>query len=195
MNNNAKKWVEALQSGEYKQCSHVLDDGDGGHCCLGVACRVYEEELGLEPMTILNLDGIYNEDLSAYEGVQEWLGLRDPQGGFSKYKSLASINDDSSDFDKVISIILKEPDGLFVKGGEMKILLLVASMVLSGCFESSPIDKSRMDFVCSDKGGVYEYGTLTHSHVQCRDGSWQGFNKVVIPPEFYPDKEEAVDEL
>lgn len=31
-----KKWLEALRSGEYMQANRVLNDGDGGFCCLGV---------------------------------------------------------------------------------------------------------------------------------------------------------------
>ena len=77
----------------------------------------------------------------------------------------------------------------------MKILLLMVVMLLSSCMESNSLDKSRMDFVCSDKGGVYKYSSVIHSLVQCRDCSWHNFNKVVLPPEFYPDKEEVADEL
>lgn len=34
-----KKWVEALRSGEYKQCRAYLFDGEG-YCCLGVYSKV-----------------------------------------------------------------------------------------------------------------------------------------------------------
>ena len=30
------KWLEALRSGEYMQVTSVLNDGNGGFCCLGV---------------------------------------------------------------------------------------------------------------------------------------------------------------
>ena len=33
------KWVAALRSGEYQQCSRTLHDGKG-YCCLGVLCKV-----------------------------------------------------------------------------------------------------------------------------------------------------------
>lgn len=33
------KWVEALRSGEYKQCKGTLFDGVA-YCCLGVLCKV-----------------------------------------------------------------------------------------------------------------------------------------------------------
>jgi hypothetical protein len=33
-------WLPALESGEYKQASNKLYDGEGGYCCLGVLCTV-----------------------------------------------------------------------------------------------------------------------------------------------------------
>lgn len=65
MNENAKKWVEALRSGDYKQATGVLtrvnDKGEPeSHCCLGVACQVaIENGVPLE-LTI-------REDTSSYE--------------------------------------------------------------------------------------------------------------------------------
>ena len=43
---DAKKWVEALRSGEYKQTRMVLCEGDEmegttAYCCLGVACDLF----------------------------------------------------------------------------------------------------------------------------------------------------------
>lgn len=35
-----KKWVKALRSGKYKQGYGLLET-DAGHCCLGVACRIF----------------------------------------------------------------------------------------------------------------------------------------------------------
>lgn len=43
LNENAKKWVQALRSGEYKQGKDALRDNDK-FCCLGVACEVYKKE-------------------------------------------------------------------------------------------------------------------------------------------------------
>jgi hypothetical protein len=34
-----KKWIAALDSGEYKQCQLQLSDGIG-YCCMGVGCKV-----------------------------------------------------------------------------------------------------------------------------------------------------------
>ena len=46
MNDNAKKLIKALRSGEYKQCRAVLRDSRR-FCCLGVACDIYSKETGL----------------------------------------------------------------------------------------------------------------------------------------------------
>jgi len=36
---NKAKWIDALRSGKYEQCTNVLH-ADGGYCCLGVAVEV-----------------------------------------------------------------------------------------------------------------------------------------------------------
>lgn len=42
---NIKLWLAALRSGEYKQATGVLNNGNG-FCCLGVACDVYAKQTG-----------------------------------------------------------------------------------------------------------------------------------------------------
>jgi len=43
------KWVAALRSGEYRQTDRgVLNDGEGGWCCLGVLCDLYAKDVGDE---------------------------------------------------------------------------------------------------------------------------------------------------
>ena len=45
MNNEVKtKWLAALRSGEYPQCKGALHDANGGFCCLGVLCDLYDQE-------------------------------------------------------------------------------------------------------------------------------------------------------
>lgn len=48
--NIAKKWVEALESGNYRQVDGVLkkrvNDKQCGYCCLGVLCDLYIKETG-----------------------------------------------------------------------------------------------------------------------------------------------------
>jgi hypothetical protein len=43
MENIKKRWVEALRSGNYKQTTGCLRNGDG-FCCLGVLCDIVDPE-------------------------------------------------------------------------------------------------------------------------------------------------------
>lgn len=122
MNENAKKWVEALRSGEYKQARGALTrkrNGDVSHCCLGVACDLYakENELDIEEAkrtsegVVISYGGT-----TGYlpERVREWLGLRDFCGAFDAINSLASRNDSGATFNEIANIIESEPEGLFI---------------------------------------------------------------------------------
>lgn len=133
MNDNAKKWVEALRSNKFEQGtgSLVQEGGDVKHCCLGVLCEVYIEENGSG-----TLERKYDEYyFSVAEGwgydsvlppeVKEWSGLRTESGAFDRLKaaeiagelnhdSLIELNDDAEwTFDQIADFIESEPAGLF----------------------------------------------------------------------------------
>ena len=115
MNDNAKRWVEALRSGEYAQTTGVLhrieEEGTGepvGFCCLGVACdlavkagvievgEVEESYAGRSIEAYLDADGMtYSEFLP--KEVRDWLGLCDESGTYEyaegKQRSLTLLND------------------------------------------------------------------------------------------------------
>ena len=118
---NRKKWIEALRSGEYGQTKEVLCDGEGNYCCLGVLCQVYENEEGKAlPSTY---EGTYDagiEHLGGFPEVKKWVGLRDDTGRF-EYKNgvpaerLSMLNDECDwDFNQLADLIESEPEGLFV---------------------------------------------------------------------------------
>lgn len=50
-----EKWIAALRSGEYRQARGVLNDGQGGYCCLGVLCEVAKQE-GVKLITLERVD-------------------------------------------------------------------------------------------------------------------------------------------
>lgn len=110
MNSNAKAWVKALRSGEYKQGKGVLRNKEDEFCCLGVACDLYCKAV----------EDIYDPDTESYGGkdcrlpdkVMEWLGLG---GGFGDYfgSSLSTKNDNGTSFSDIAGIIESEPEGLF----------------------------------------------------------------------------------
>lgn len=121
MNENAKKLVAALRSGEYRQGQSVLHNNlDDSFCCLGVACDIYMKENGGR--------WLYNEDY--YNGleylnqwkhlpnlVQKWLGFATPTGDYYQdddyLSSLVELNDSGKSFDEIADVIESEPLGLF----------------------------------------------------------------------------------
>jgi hypothetical protein len=123
------KWLEALESGEYKQgIGHLHQEGK--YCCLGVGasvCGVPDEAMGKKG----ELDG----DLAE---VVEMLGLRGPCGNFDDpYKlksgevdeeledalefiySLVDPNDELDwDFKQIAQFIRENPELVFVDAAE-----------------------------------------------------------------------------
>ncbi len=120
MNKNAKKWIKALRSGEFKQTKGTLND-ENGYCCLGVACSVYEKETG---KTLPRDDkGYYNGGAlpflrGKFDIVKEWLGLKDDVGWLENdvRRSLVDINDlENTNFNSIADIIEKNQEKLFIK--------------------------------------------------------------------------------
>jgi hypothetical protein len=64
-----KKWIEALDSGEYKQTKGTLQDKKG-YCCLGVGCKV----LVPEDKLVLDKDGFIEGGIPDWQTHSpEWL--------------------------------------------------------------------------------------------------------------------------
>src|SRR4051812_2834892 len=90
---NARKWVEALRSGRFKQTRGVLTN-DEGYCCLGVACQLFIEEGGdlkaiKRPTAWSHAITYVEPETDDFEfvsmlpsSVQSWLGLRGSMGEF-----------------------------------------------------------------------------------------------------------------
>jgi hypothetical protein len=116
MNDNMRKVLVALRSGEYTQTKGTLQD-EHGHCCLGVMCDVYQKDTGSSiewrPNGYIN-----GGNLSHHLSVQEWVGLSSPCGLFTgKHKdavSLAGLNDNGSTFTEIADFIESEPKGLLL---------------------------------------------------------------------------------
>jgi hypothetical protein len=121
--------ADALCSGEYKQGSGRLTtvhhDGTTSHCCLGVACEVYEK-LGLG--TFVKEDSHVDDvSMRAYSGekffaplcIRNWLGIT-MEGRFSEgvtmngedaepwaadaHDSVASLNDTGCPFNIIADV-------------------------------------------------------------------------------------------
>jgi hypothetical protein len=122
MNNNTKKWVEALRSGKYKQGKAYLRKGDK-YCCLGVACELAIES-GVKVLVdkIDNNTHYYNNKTKKLpREVTDWLGLKTDIGEFDRTEqyvynnSLTNLNDNGKTFNDIADIIESEPEGLFDK--------------------------------------------------------------------------------
>ncbi len=84
----AKKWIEALRSGKYKQTKGTLKD-ETGFCCLGVLCDLHvKNEWGG-----LFEDRSFGRSTSLPPEIIEWAGMRTPIGDFSGTRDLTQCND------------------------------------------------------------------------------------------------------
>jgi len=116
MNDNAKKWVAALRSGEFKQGSRFLCR-DNRYCCLGVACVIAQRSgVSVSRKDTPSGYSVFGDGHTAGlpEEVKSWLGLKDSSGKYG-HRALVWDNDDGHTFPKLADIIESEPEGLFVK--------------------------------------------------------------------------------
>ena len=110
MNKKIKqKWLEALRSGQYKQCKETLTNGEG-FCCLGVLCNIH----ALEHNKVWE-----NEFAPRYfncfaylpKQVMKWSEVKSIDGefidGYHNCCSLAILNDEGKSFKEIVDIIEK----------------------------------------------------------------------------------------
>lgn len=106
-----KLWVEALQSGEYKQTTSTLRrtgprGGNESFCCLGVACEVYRKAEGVGRWdtndgygsgTFFPTENPTDRGAGTLpEVVKNWLGLATPWASqINDIRSLTDLNDTS----------------------------------------------------------------------------------------------------
>jgi len=123
----AKKWIEALRSGKYKQGKQILRSIDDKYCCLGVLCDVYitttrktEWKLGLVEQ-ISSPDKYYIHDQGNYlpREVVTWANLNSIEGSYKELNpdletgemivkictNLTNDNDTGKTFQEIADII------------------------------------------------------------------------------------------
>jgi len=115
MNDNMRKWMEALRSGEYQQCQRRLAIVNVGYCCLGVACEVaikagvsievreandssylhlktYDEEVGCLPTTVRRWLGLAEQELYVPPELQHKIKSPQIPGASTSFITLNDVN-------------------------------------------------------------------------------------------------------
>lgn len=112
-----KKWVKALRSGKYKQGTETLkqynSNGEAKHCCLGVLCELYNNDMKKSKKKTLNITIV---DCCLPEKVKEWSGIKSSYGKFYGEEDLpaplADLNDNGKKFKTIADIIEKHYENL-----------------------------------------------------------------------------------
>ena len=114
-----KKWVKALRSGKFKQGKKQLKQtnpqGKVNHCCLGVLCELYNDEITKNKKKPLD----FSDELVLPRQVMNWSGLCTEEGEFeislttkSSPVSLSEMNDDGKRFTTIANFIEKNWESL-----------------------------------------------------------------------------------
>lgn len=118
------KWVRALLSGKYKQGKGYLVQFDSKlkpkHCCLGVLCEVYNQEMKrqkkktlqvkcnqkFDPLCQYGYRLLDKEAVGLPKKVREWAKVKSKIGLSRKYNfCLADLNDDGKKFKTIAQVI------------------------------------------------------------------------------------------
>lgn len=117
-----EKWLQALESGKYKQTQGELCEG-GKYCCLGVATHVFNPDHQALKDNGWFRDGIVTRFRTAPPDIQEALKLRDEHGDFvhtfGTFDGLVDMNDSGEfTFKDIAEFIRKNPENVFQGGSE-----------------------------------------------------------------------------
>jgi hypothetical protein len=121
--NIMKQWIKALRSGKYKQGTGTLKQynskGKAEHCCLGVLCELYNQEMRKNkkktiPEKIYDNDSNFSFGYTRFDGscdglpksVRDWSGVKNIIGQFET-ENLADLNDTGRKFKTIAGIIEK----------------------------------------------------------------------------------------
>lgn len=111
MNSDIKaRWIAALRSGEYRQGTRKLHQGDL-FCCLGVLCDIAVKDGVIDPPTrVFDMDDIFEYEHSTDvlpDKVVEWAWLPsgNPTPPGDERMSLAMMNDTGSSFTEIADFI------------------------------------------------------------------------------------------
>lgn len=130
-----KLWLDALESGRFKQTTGTLTLLDGikkSHCCLGVACVVAAKDIKIVKKTCGQWVDYDEEGSTMPSSVMDYFGFRTNDGTFSKAikvpvntahivaneaYGLVELNDTRKmSFKQIAEIVKKNPAKLWRKG-------------------------------------------------------------------------------
>ncbi len=115
----ADKWIEALESGKYKQGHHALKREDG-YCCLGVLCDISGQGRWNRPKGYISSEYAIRDSGNANklwlpDAVREWAGMRTCSGDLGDANSvyfgerecgnLSALNDAGASFKDIVAVI------------------------------------------------------------------------------------------
>jgi len=130
-----KKWLNALESGEYRQTRYQLHTPEG-FCCLGVACDRFNKPLKLKVLKSPTRTEYNHQSALLPVPVADYLGLHSTSGAFQKdgrrvnlsikvrrgaekgqvimVSSLTELNDEASySFKEIAKFVRKNRDIVF----------------------------------------------------------------------------------
>lgn len=104
-----KRWLEALNSGEYNQTTGRLKR-ESGFCCLGVLCDLYSKEKNEEwyAYSDYHFEFLGSPTLLPL-AVRRWAGIEEgnPSVSYKRPTSLAQLNDRGKTFKQIAKVIKK----------------------------------------------------------------------------------------
>lgn len=113
------KWIEALESGEYKQGKKQLGDAKTGFCCLGVGCMVlgtaYQPEHD-NSGDFADLVGLHTADADIFKIDKE--GDYVPAYFYDESSLMIANDDTTAGFKRIGRFIRNNPEKVFKIEGE-----------------------------------------------------------------------------
>ena len=127
-----KKWIKALRSGKYKQgqgtLKHYDTNAQARHCCLGVLCELYNDQMRKDKKKTLSEKTLYHDSFThgvvefnrsrdyLPKKVVDWADMNDNLGWFydqgNRDDCLSDLNDDGKKFKTIANIIEKNWENL-----------------------------------------------------------------------------------
>lgn len=103
-----EKWIQALESGEYKQGRGGLRNADDTYCCLGVLCGVYAKETGVQwgqAHRSINDYRLLDAEMELPDAVKNWAGLNDRNPTIADSNAIDLNDSDELTFPQIAKLI------------------------------------------------------------------------------------------